>query len=361
MVASISGIEVRLEVRNTLAGGLARLAQDGVDLILLDLSLPDSRGLATFVQLQAVAPGLPVIVMSADEGEALALESVRLGAQDYLTKGHVTTASLGRAVRYALERHRLVASLRGLSLVDDLTGLYNRRGFMTLAEAHLRVAMRAGQRFLLVYADLDGLKEINDTLGHRYGDEALVKMADVLRATFRQSDILARLGGDEFVVLAAEAWNDTEHTLLTRLETQLNILNAGSSLPFRGVMQRGRGGIRRDVLEHAGGNAGPGRSAPVRAEAGAQAGELTPHPDARSAGPPRPFYLPRHDSRRISRPRASAGGLDGRVSRGHRQPPGCSGCDARGHSPRRCPTHRRTRQSRSSAWSPISSGSSCPG
>jgi diguanylate cyclase (GGDEF)-like protein len=233
MVASISGLEVRLEVQNTLAGGLARLAQDGVDLILLDLSLPDSRGLATFVQLQAVAPGLPVIVMSADEGEALALESVRLGAQDYLTKGHVTTASLGRAVRYALERHRLVASLRGLSLVDDLTGLYNRRGFMTLAEAHLRVAMRAGRRFLLVYADLDGLKQINDTLGHRYGDEALVKMADVLRATFRQSDILARLGGDEFVVLAAEAGNDTEHTLLTRLETQLNILNAGSSLPFR--------------------------------------------------------------------------------------------------------------------------------
>jgi diguanylate cyclase (GGDEF)-like protein len=233
MMASVSGVEIGLEVQPTLAGGLARLAHDGVDLVLLDLSLPDSRGLATFARLQAAAPALPVIVMSADEDDALALEAVRLGAQDYLAKGHVTTASLGRAVRYALERHRLVSSLRGLSLVDDLTGLYNRRGFMTLAEAHLRVAMRAGRRFLLVYADLDGLKQINDTLGHRYGDEALVKMGEVLRTTFRQSDIIARLGGDEFVVLAAEAGNDTEHALLARLESQLNAFNAGSGLPFR--------------------------------------------------------------------------------------------------------------------------------
>jgi len=89
-----------------------------------------------------------------------------------------------------------------MSLVDHLTGLKNRRGFTTLAEQQLKVADRTQERIHLVFIDLDGLKSINDDLGHNVGDQALIEAADVLREAFRDSDIIARLGGDEFAVLA---------------------------------------------------------------------------------------------------------------------------------------------------------------
>jgi diguanylate cyclase (GGDEF)-like protein/PAS domain S-box-containing protein len=91
--------------------------------------------------------------------------------------------------------------VRELSLVDQLTGLKNRRGFLTLAEQQLKVADRTQVGVRLVFIDLDNMKQINDNLGHNVGDQALVEAADVLRETFRESDIIARLDGDEFAVL----------------------------------------------------------------------------------------------------------------------------------------------------------------
>lgn len=86
---------------------------------------------------------------------------------------------------------------------------------------------------LLVYADLDGLKQINDQLGHHQDDVAIAKTAEILRSTFRRSDVLARMGGDEFVVLAIGAAEDTEATLLLRLRAHVDGFNATSMLPFR--------------------------------------------------------------------------------------------------------------------------------
>jgi diguanylate cyclase (GGDEF)-like protein len=91
--------------------------------------------------------------------------------------------------------------LRDLSLRDDLTGLYNRRGLLALAEQLVREAERARRGFDVVLADLDGLKRINDTLGHPEGDRAIRDAAEVIRASFRDSDVVARLGGDEFAML----------------------------------------------------------------------------------------------------------------------------------------------------------------
>ena len=108
--------------------------------------------------------------------------------------------------------------LHQLSLFDELTGLYNRRGFLLLAEEQLSLARRARRNNLLVfYADLDGLKQINDSFGHSAGDQAIVTAARALDETFRTSDIKARLGGDEFIVLAVEADEKIAQTLLARL------------------------------------------------------------------------------------------------------------------------------------------------
>jgi diguanylate cyclase (GGDEF)-like protein len=122
--------------------------------------------------------------------------------------------------------------LQNLSLIDDLTGLYNRRGFLALAEQHLRMIQRKGGA-LLIYLDLDDLKLINDTCGHLEGNRALVVTANVLRACFRQSDILARLGGDEFCVLMTDAGQDSPQQVRKRIQQRADFINALSSWNFR--------------------------------------------------------------------------------------------------------------------------------
>ena len=91
-----------------------------------------------------------------------------------------------------------------MAVRDELTGLTNRRGFLTLADQQLKLALREKLPLLLVFIDMDGLKAINDKLGHAVGDRALVDLGDVIRETFRESDVIGRLGGDEFVALVRE-------------------------------------------------------------------------------------------------------------------------------------------------------------
>src|SRR5437016_4938529 len=116
------------------------------------------------------------------------------------------------------ERKRAEAALQSLSLVDELTGLYNRRGFLAITEQHLTSIRRNQKIPVILYADLDGLKVINDSLGHHEGDRALVKAAEIFKETFRSSDIIARIGGDEFVVLAAIGPEESAEFLTNRLQ-----------------------------------------------------------------------------------------------------------------------------------------------
>jgi diguanylate cyclase (GGDEF)-like protein/PAS domain S-box-containing protein len=127
--------------------------------------------------------------------------------------------------RDVTERHEHEEKLRSLSLLDELTGLYNRRGFLTLAHQHCKQAERKHRGLLLVFLDVDGLKLINDSLGHGAGDQALVAIGDALRQSFRESDVVARLGGDEFAALALETEPEAEPILLNRLWSYLDDFN----------------------------------------------------------------------------------------------------------------------------------------
>ena len=127
---------------------------------------------------------------------------------------------------------RQADQLRALSLVDELTGLYNRRGFLTLATQQLKLCDRTMRPALVVFVDLDGMKRINDELGHDFGDQALTETANTLRQCFRYSDVLARLGGDEFVALAIDAAEDTEKAIHKRLYEKLAELNSKPGRPF---------------------------------------------------------------------------------------------------------------------------------
>jgi diguanylate cyclase (GGDEF)-like protein/PAS domain S-box-containing protein len=124
------------------------------------------------------------------------------------------------------ERKRAEAALQSLSLIDELTGLYNRRGFLAVTEQHVAAIRRDNKIPIVLYADLDGLKQINDSYGHHEGDRALATAAQILKETFRSSDILARLGGDEFVALAAIEEDEGAESLTDRLQEQFRASNA---------------------------------------------------------------------------------------------------------------------------------------
>jgi PleD family two-component response regulator len=156
----------RLTHVQRLTAARKHLENNRVDVVLLDLDLSDSQGLDTVRQVHAVAPSVPIVVLSRLDDEARAIQALQEGAQDYLVKCQIGAHLLLRAIRYAIERHRMQAALRSLSLIDDLTGLYNRRGFFTLAEQCLKMSRRNGSAFLMVFLDLDGLKQINDRFGH---------------------------------------------------------------------------------------------------------------------------------------------------------------------------------------------------
>ena len=161
--------------------------------------------------------------------------------------------------RDVTERKEQEQALRSLTIIDDLTKLYNRRGFLTLAERHLKLAVRKKVGVFLLFADLDGLKIINDTFGHLEGDRALVDAADILRHSFRSADIIARLGGDEFTVFPDRGRAESASMLMGRLDEQLQRHNdANQSRGYRLALSVGIARFEPDsswtidqLLEHA--------------------------------------------------------------------------------------------------------------
>ena len=126
-----------------------RLSGNPVDVLLLALGLKQRQG-TTFLQAaRAVSPDTPIVVLGESEDEVLAVEALRLGVQDFLVRENLDRPALVRAVRYSIERYRLQKNLQNLSLIDDLTGLYNRRGFLALAEQQLRMIQRKGAALLV--------------------------------------------------------------------------------------------------------------------------------------------------------------------------------------------------------------------
>src|SRR5260370_2958631 len=163
--------------------------------------------------LQAADSEFSQILQEVDEISKL----LKSNPSDTQTVRVATHPAVWGAVKQAL----LDRELRCLALTDDVTCLFNRRGFFAAATQQLKQAQRNGQSLLLLFCDVDNLKKINDTYGHHEGDLALIRTADALEQSFRGSDVLSRLCGDEFVVLASETSSQTQEILLRRLEKNL--------------------------------------------------------------------------------------------------------------------------------------------
>jgi diguanylate cyclase (GGDEF)-like protein/PAS domain S-box-containing protein len=136
-------------------------------------------------------------------------------------------------VAQAIERKRMEQEIQNLSLTDEMTGLYNRRGFTLLAEQEMKLARRAKRSMLLFFGDVDDLKVINDTHGHAQGDLALKEISAILRETFRETDIPARFGGDEFVILAVDASMESAEIITSRIRAALKRRNQQGDQPYQ--------------------------------------------------------------------------------------------------------------------------------
>jgi diguanylate cyclase (GGDEF)-like protein len=186
---------------STLSDGLMRLSRDRFDVVLLDLSLPDTFGLSTVTQVLSTSTGIPVVVLSGHDNHALALQAIQHGAQDYLVKGEGGTDFLARAILYAIERKRAQERLTYLAQYDQLTGLVNRTLFRDRLVHAMARSKRKEQPLGVMLLDLDRFKAVNDTLGHDVGDALLQAVADRLKSCVREVDTIARMGGDEFTAI----------------------------------------------------------------------------------------------------------------------------------------------------------------
>ncbi|OGW95680.1 MAG: hypothetical protein A2Z81_03185 [Omnitrophica WOR_2 bacterium GWA2_45_18] len=232
LLSKVNGFRVELSRAGSLAEAAALMDHHVFDVIFLDLSLPDSSGQGTLNQISQLMGEFPVIVLTGMSEVSLGTQAVHAGAEDYLVKDKINQELVGRSVLYAMERNKLRRQLKQLALSDELTGLYNRRGFLTLAEQQIRLCRRKKEGMVFVYLDIDHFKQMNDVHGHGAGDKVLKDVAEVLRKCFRASDIIARIGGDEFVVLAVDADEGSQEKLLRKVQSKMDHFNQSSQRPF---------------------------------------------------------------------------------------------------------------------------------
>jgi len=230
MLEESNTVSWKVEEAHDMAGGKKKAAKTQFDLIVLDLNLPDSEGIHTFQEIRSSAKHTPIVILSGRADQALA--AVQDGAEDYLNKDQLTPSLLSRAFQYAIERSRLKQQLQSLSITDELSGLLNRQGFLTMAEQQIKLAKRSLNPMTLFFIDIDHMKGINDSLGHKKGDLAIQAAARVLQLNFRESDLIARMGGDEFAVLAIDSDPDQQEMICQRLMETIDQVKIEQNLPF---------------------------------------------------------------------------------------------------------------------------------
>ncbi len=192
----------------SLADAIQELLDHGATCVLLGLGA-GSAPFDALSQLTAAVPHIPIIVLAEQADGDFGVDAVRAGAQDVLVRAELTPAGLGRSVRHAIERKRTETALARRALHDPLTSLPNRALFLDRLRVALDRSRRTGTAVVVMFLDVDGFKQINDSLGHSAGDLVLTVLGDRFGLLLRPMDTVARLGGDEFVFLFEGL--ETEH------------------------------------------------------------------------------------------------------------------------------------------------------
>jgi len=236
----------------TWADTAAILATQTVDVLLLNPDLQDSQGAETFRRVQAAAPHVPVILLIEPAATPLAERMVRDGAQDFLLKNEVDCVPLARAIRNALERHRLLDAARATSMTDPLTGLLTRPAFVTLAERDRLLAERIGRKMMILLAERAEPDALDESAMHLYGEQgrdlALVETADDLRRLAGPAALVARLSHSRFGLAALDTLAESVEEVRARLQAA----GADGKLAFGAAVFHPQEPVSLDVLlEHA--------------------------------------------------------------------------------------------------------------
>jgi diguanylate cyclase (GGDEF)-like protein len=209
-----------VETADDMLGALAHLSDGGIDVVYASLHLPDASGADVVVSLRERAPDVPVIAVAEEAGDLGA--ALRAGASDVLPPD-AAAETIVRSLRYATSLQKVEAELRRHQTADELTGLFNSRGFELLAGHHLRLADRSKQPVIIVFVRLD--------LPEGEPDEASIAgVAELIRSAVRASDVAARVGSDAFCVLLAGATSGTESIVLERIVEAVAERNARTGL-----------------------------------------------------------------------------------------------------------------------------------
>ncbi|MGA2519039.1 MAG: diguanylate cyclase [Thermodesulfobacteriota bacterium] len=206
---------------------LEKIKRNSFDAVVVDVVMPHMDGVTLTEELLRLYSNLPVMLMTGHAHEHSAESAMAAGAREFIKKPFSIQEFIMRFDKM-MRDYKGEKALLALSLTDELTGLCNRRRFFILTEQYLKVAIRTKKRPLLLFIDMDDLKGINDRYGHNEGDQVLIDLANILKRTFRKSDIIARIGGDEFVVLL-ESTDENSETLMTRLHENVKDYNAQRS------------------------------------------------------------------------------------------------------------------------------------
>lgn len=216
-----SAIQVeRLDVCGNLAAAVAAVHADNFDLILLDLVLPDAAGINNVERLARDAPGVPIIVVSDVDDTDIQSLALRVGAQDFILKADLCKPGAERAIRSSIDRMSHQRIVGELAVLDDTTGLLNRRGMFLVGQPILDTMRRLSATMFCMICDLTNLHEIEDQAGYRRTQDVLRCTAGSLQHIFRVADGLAFLDGERFVVMGVETGPGTE-ILQTRVTEQI--------------------------------------------------------------------------------------------------------------------------------------------
>ena len=213
------------QTASSAADALILIERESFDIILSDVVMPGMSGLELISHVRKSYPKILTVIMTGYDDKFDHQGAIQAGAHDFIKKPFTRDELLAR-----LSITLLHDELQSLAITDDLTGLYNRRGFFIIAEHLLKLAKRNRTPLCLMYLDVDDLKQINDKFGHAAGDAALVACAALLTTNYRESDIIARMSGDEFIVFPVGDGRCCHEIIASRLMEALQRLNALSTL-----------------------------------------------------------------------------------------------------------------------------------
>ena len=209
------------ETASSAESALELINKTSFDIMLTDIRMPGIEGFELTHKAKEIIPDMAVIIMTAYAEEFSYDNAIEAGASDFIKKPFTLNELMAR-----IQHVKLQEKVRTMAVTDELTGLYNRRGFFSLAEKLLQLCKREKKGIFMLYTDLDGLKKINDTFGHKEGDMALIDIANILRNNYRESDIIARISGDEFVVIPIGTTEDSTKIATSRLQKSIEIHNS---------------------------------------------------------------------------------------------------------------------------------------